>query len=113
MARSVRSEWHNRRTCTRSRAHAPLHEQGRYVGAVVRGHAQYYGIAGNQRSIAAFRFAVVRLWRRTLGRRSQLGWVTWSRMVRLVKRWIPPVRLRYTDPDGHLCVMTQGRSPVR
>ena len=97
----------------RRRMHEAVPDQGRYVRAVVRGHANYYGIPGNARAINAFRAAVIRLWRRTLSRRSQKGLIDWKRMARLVASWIPGVRLRYLDPDGHLRVMTQGRSPVR
>jgi group II intron reverse transcriptase/maturase len=97
----------------RRRMHDPVPDQGRYVQAVTRGHANYYGVPGNSRAITAFRSAVIRIWRRTLSRRSQKGLIAWKRMARLVARWVPNVRLRYLDPDGHLRVMTQGRSPVR
>jgi hypothetical protein len=97
----------------RRRMHDPVPDQGRYVQAVVRGHANYCGIPGNAWSITAFRTAVIRIWRRTLSRRSQKGLIGWKRMVRLVASWVPNVRLRYLDPDGHLRVMTQGKSPVR
>jgi group II intron reverse transcriptase/maturase len=97
----------------RRRMHDPLPEQGRYVQAVVRGHANHYGVPGNSRAITAFRSAVIRLWRRTLSRRSQKGFIDWRHMARLVASWVPNVRLRYLDPDGHLRVMTQGKSPVR
>jgi hypothetical protein len=97
----------------RSRMHDPVPEQGRYLSAVVRGHANYYGVPGNSRAITNFRTAAIRIWRRTLSRRSQKGRINWKRMVRLVAKWIPNVRVRYLDPDGHLRVMTQGKSPVR
>jgi RNA-directed DNA polymerase len=97
----------------RRRMHDPVAEQGRYVRAVVQGHANYYGVPGNSRAISVFRHVVICLWRRTLSRRSQKGFVAWKRMERLVARWVPNVRLRYVDPDGHLRGMTQGKSPVR
>jgi len=56
---------------------------------------------------------VIRIWRRLLSRRSQKARLSWKRMAQLVRRWVPLVRLRYVDPDGHLRVMTQGKSPVR
>lgn len=97
----------------RRRMHDAVPKQGAYVRAVVVGHANYFGVPGNARSITAFRSEVIRIWRRMLSRRSQKGYVAWRRMVRLVKRWVPHVRLRYQDPDGHLRVLTRGRSPVR
>ncbi len=97
----------------RRRMHDPVPEQGRYVDAVVRGHANYYGIPGNSRAIARFRIAVIRIWRKTLSRRSQKGRVPWRRMARLVERYVPRVLLKYTNPDGYLALSTRGRSPVR
>ena len=97
----------------RRRMHRSVPEQGRYVQAVVRGHANYYGVPGNSRAISAFRLGVIRIWRRLLSRRSQKARLSWKRMAQLVRRWVPLVRLRYVDPDGHLRVMTQGKSPVR
>lgn len=90
----------------RRRMHEPIPDQGRYVRAVVQGHANYYGVPGNSRAITAFRSAVIRIWRRALTRRSQKGSIGWKRMARLVARWVPQVRLRYLDHDGHLRVTT-------
>jgi RNA-directed DNA polymerase len=97
----------------RHRWHAPIPEIGRWLGSVVRGHCQYYGIAGNSHAIKRFRDEVCRLWRRALSRRSQKGQVSWERMHRLIKRWIPPAHIVHPYPSAQLAVMTQGRSPVR
>jgi len=97
----------------RRRMHDPVPVQGAYVQAVVRGHTNYFGVPGNSRSISAFRTAVIRIWRRTLSRRSQKGYVPWRRMAQFATRWVPPAHVRYKNPDGHLHVITQGKSPVR
>jgi group II intron reverse transcriptase/maturase len=97
----------------RQRWHAPIPEVGRWLGAVVRGHCQYYGIAGNSHAIKRFRDEVCRVWRRGLTRRSQRGEVGWERMHRLIRRWIPPARIVHPYPWMQFAVMTQGRSPVR
>lgn len=97
----------------RRRRHHSIPEQGRYLASVVRGHAQYYGVPWNGGSITMFRRAVGRLWKRSLGRRSQKGRVTWERMERLIQRWIPPARVCQPNPYERLRVMTRGRSPVR
>ena len=49
--------------------------------------------AGNHRALARFRTHVGRLWQRSLARRSQRARVPWARMVRLIQRWLPPVRI--------------------
>jgi group II intron reverse transcriptase/maturase len=94
------------------RLHEPVSEVGRWLGSVVRGHCQYYGIAGNSRSIRQFRDEVNRLWRRALSRRSQKAEVNWERMQRLIKRWIPPARIAHPPLWVMFAVMTQGKSPV-
>jgi RNA-directed DNA polymerase len=97
----------------RRRWHDPLPEVGEWLGSVVRGHCQYYGIAGNAWAIRRFREHVVRLWHRALGRRSQKAEVTWTRMKRLSARYIPPAHIVHPWPSVTFAVMTQGRNPVR
>jgi group II intron reverse transcriptase/maturase len=97
----------------RQRWHDPIPEVGHWLGSVVRGHCQYYGIAGNMRAIKRFREEANRLWHRALGRRSQKGQVKWERMQRLIERWIPPAKIVHPWPSVTFAVMTQGRSPVR
>jgi RNA-directed DNA polymerase len=97
----------------RHRWHDPIPEVGQWLGSVVRGHCQYYGIPGNSRAIVRFRNEVNRLWRRALSRRSQKGRVNWQRMQPLITRWIPRARIAQPYPSVVLAVMTQGKSPVR
>ena len=97
----------------RRRMHDPVHEVGEYLHAVVRGYYQYYAVPRNDPALTAFRDEVVRLWRWTLRRRSEKTRITWARMSRLAKQWIPVPRIIHPYPDRHLDVMTRGRSPVR
>jgi RNA-directed DNA polymerase len=97
----------------RRRWHDPIPEVGQWLGAVVRGHCQYYGIAGNAWAIKRFREEVNRLWHRALGRRSQKGQVKRERMQRLIEHYIPRARIVHPWPSVTFAVMTQGRSPVR
>src|SRR3954449_9346677 len=59
-------------------------EQHRWLCQVLRGHYQYYGVIFNYSSLHAFKDCVVRLWRKTLGKRSQKGRVTWASYSRLL-----------------------------
>ncbi len=95
------------------RMHDPVPEVGRWLGSVVSGHAQYYGVPGNSSALTKFRYEVVRLWRCTLSRRSQKGYVTWPEVTRLARRWLPIPRICHPYPAQRLCVTTRGRSPVR
>lgn len=97
----------------RHRWHDPIPEVGLWLGSVVRGHCQYYGIPGNSRAIVRFRNEVNRLWRRALSRRSQRGRVNWERMQPLITRWIPRARIVHPYPSVTFAVMTQGKSPVQ
>ena len=94
----------------RRRRHAPIPEVGKYLAAVVRGHAQYYGIKGNSKAIQRFHREVGRLWQRALSRRSQKGVVRWRRMQRLLDRWLPSPRIAHPTAEKVFAVMTQGRS---
>ena len=98
----------------RRRLHASIGEVGAWLGSVVRGHNQYFGVPRNSSALASFRFAVVGLWHKTLCRRSQRATVTWDRMQCIADRWIPWPRIVHPYPQQRLrLVTTRGRSPVR
>ncbi len=97
----------------RRRRHDPVPEVGAWLGSVVRGHCQYYGIPGNWRAIRRFRDEVSRHWHQALSRRSQKGRVRWERMQRLIERWLPPARIVHPSSWVLFGVMTQSKNPVR
>jgi RNA-directed DNA polymerase len=82
------------------RRHLPVPDQGKWLASVLRGHQAYYGVPGNYDAVHAFRTQVTRHWHRALKRRSQKGQVTWTRMNRLVTRWLPPTRIVHPFPDA-------------
>lgn len=88
----------------RRRLHDAVPEVGRWLGRVVRGHNNYYAVPFNSRCLAQFRDAVIRLWYRTLRRRSQRTAVTWARMHRLAAQWIPTPRIQHPHPRQRLRV---------
>ncbi len=89
----------------RRRMHDPVPEVAQWVRAVLRGHYQYYGVPFNGRAQSTFRRQVVRLWFRTLRRRSHKTRITWDRMLRL-QRWLPQPRVVHPHPYERLCVST-------
>ena len=101
------------KTELRRRRHAPIPEQGAYLCSVLRGHARYYGVPRNGPNLSAFRHALGRLWRASLMRRSQTAFISWSRMERLCRRWLPYPRICHPYPSQRLAYMTQGRSRMR
>ena len=76
------TEW-----CRRNR-HRPVGEQHQALSRKLRGHYAYYGVTFNYAALAAFRFNVVRVWRRWLSRRSRAARrkCTWQWMNQLLKR---------------------------
>ena len=100
----------------RQRLHDPVEEVGVYLRSVVTGHFRYYGVPRNGPALTSFRHAVVRLWGRSLQRRSQRHRSQRRlrrRFWRWVDRFIPSARILQPYPEQRLRVMTQGRSPVR
>jgi group II intron reverse transcriptase/maturase len=97
----------------RRRLHDPIPDQGAYLRSVLVGHTRYYGVPRNGSSLQAFRSALSRLWRRTLMRRSQTAFVSWTRMARLATRWLPIPHICHPYPNQRLAFITQGKSRMR
>ena len=97
----------------RQHRHHPVPEVGRWLGSVVRGYARYYAVPGNGDMVARFRTECIKHWRKALRQRSHKTCVTWERMNRLVRRWLPPARVCHPWPDKRFDARTRGRSPVR
>jgi group II intron reverse transcriptase/maturase len=87
----------------RERMHWAVPEVGTWLRAVYQGHLNYFGVPGNDSATYFFRGELVRRWRRVLGRRSQ-DEVTWERMGRLAKKWIPQPRTCHPHPWQRLVV---------
>ena len=82
----------------RRQMHRPIPEQGKWLQQVTTGFFAYHAVPTNSRALAAFRHHVSVLWKRTLSRRSQTANVTWTRMLRLVRAWLPPPRILHPWP---------------
>src|SRR4029077_16251978 len=88
------------------RMHAPVPQQGKWLGGCVGGHFRYYGVPMNQPALTIFRFQVGRLWHRSLSRRSQNGRVLWDRMRRIITRWLPMPSVCHPYPLRRMGVVT-------
>jgi len=88
-------------------------EQGAWLRAGARGYFAYHAVPTNGRTLLSFRTQVIRLLQRSLRRRGQRDRTNWQKMGRLVRRWIPPARIRHPWPEERFDVRTQGKSPVR
>ena len=84
------------------------------MASVLDRHYRYYGVPGNQQSMAKFRFeASCRHWHQTLRRRSQRSRMTWAQMYRIALPWLPQAAIHHPWPQQRFDAKTQGRSPVR
>ncbi len=86
------------------RLHDPLPKQGEWLRSVLLGHFRYYGVPTNGPALSEFRYQVVRAWKRALERRSQAARVTWERMYRLARNWLPYPRIYHLYPSQRLIV---------
>ena len=90
----------------RRRRHLPVPVQGVWLRSVLLGHYRYYGVPLNGKALQRFRKEVARMWQRSLSRRSQKGYVMWSRMKRYVDKWLPVARIYHPYPDERFGVRT-------
>jgi len=78
----------------RAHRHDDVEVQYRALGRKLRGHYAYYGVTGNNRALSRLWYETTKIWRKWLCRRSQKGFVTWDRMLRLLERFpLPPPRI--------------------
>ena len=92
------------------RMHQAIPEQGRWLAQVIRGYFAYHAVPTNFPALSAFRYHVMRLWLRTLRRRSQKDRFPWERMERLANDFLPQPKILHPWPSVRFAVTTQGGS---
>lgn len=95
----------------RRRMHQPTAMTGAWLAQVVGGYFAYHAVPGNRAALAAFRYHVVNLWRRTLRRRSQKDAMTWREIGRLADRWLPKPRILHPWPLHRFAVKHPRQEP--
>jgi len=87
------------------RRHEPVPVLGKWLRSVVQGHLNYFAVPGNKKALDAFRTEINKAWLFALRRRSHKARnLTWERMARLIKTWIPTARIKHPYPSQRLCV---------
>ena len=71
----------------------------KWLQSVVRGYFQYHAIPGNWERLEEFRKNVLRLWHRSLRRRSHKSRWTWTRFRQFLVDQVPEVRILHPFPD--------------
>ena len=103
LSRHTRRDWKRAKLMEiaedlRRRWHQDVAEQGRWLGAAVRGFFAYHVAPTNARALSAFRNHVINLWRCALHRRSQKDRTTWNHVDTLATRWLPTPRISHPWP---------------
>jgi RNA-directed DNA polymerase len=84
--------------------HWKIDLQAKKVNAMLLGHMNYYGLAGNSRKVTSFWHSTVRQWRRSLGRRGQNGKVPWKKVTEILEKneiVRPRIRISYADLQSY------------
>ena len=102
MRKRIRAKLREIKDVLRRRWHDPVPEVGNWLASIIRGHLNYYAVPLNFSAIEAFRHQVICLWRRALSRRSQKAHVTWERILRLARIWLPRARIVHPWPEQRL-----------
>jgi len=95
----------------RRRMHQSIPEQGQWLAQVVSGYFAYHAVPTNYAALGAFRAHVVRLWLRTLRRRSQTADLLWQRMVKLSDDWLPKPKILHPWPEVRFAVKHPRQEP--
>ncbi len=105
-AKKMRSKLQELKRTLRERMHWSIPDIGKWLKSVITGHCRYYGVPWNGKSLTTFRSVLTRMWYKTLRRRSQKSRITWERMNRLAKRWLPIPFIRHPYPNECMRVTT-------
>jgi len=105
-AKKLRNKLVELKKTMRERLHWSIPDLGTWLKSVIVGHCRYYGVPWNGKSLTRFRSEIIRMWCRLLRRRSQKHRITWKRMNRLAKKWLPSPFICHPYPLERMRVNT-------
>ena len=105
-AKKMRNKLAELKKTMRKRMHWSIPDLGKWLKFVIIGHCRYYGIPWNGKSLTRFREEIIRMWFKSLRRRSQKHRLTWERMNKLAKRWLPGTFICHPYPLERMRVKT-------
>ena len=79
--------------------HWDLKIQAKRLNAILRGHFNYYGLAGNIHKIRNFQYEAIRYWRYCLSKRSQKGGINWIDFQKVLNQYpliSPQLKIPYS-----------------
>jgi group II intron reverse transcriptase/maturase len=105
IAKRLRTKLKEVREAIVRRRHEPVPVLGKWLRSVIQGHLNYFAVPGNRKAVDRFRTEINRAWLFALRRRSQKSRnLTWDRIKRLIKTWIPTAKTQHPYPTQRLCV---------
>ena len=105
IAKRLRTKLKEVREAIIRRRHEPVPALGKWLRSVIQGHLNYFAVPGNRKAVDRFRTEINRAWLFALRRRSQKSRnLTWDRIKRLIKTWIPTAKIQHPYPNPRLCV---------
>src|SRR5665648_311575 len=81
--------------------HSSIKEQVAVINPVLRGHYNYYGMAGNSKSLNKFYYKIEKYWKKMLSSRCSKGYVTWEKF-KAIKRTFPLLQPKLSIPYSKL-----------
>lgn len=105
-AKKLRNKLVELKKTMRERLHWSIPDLGTWLRSVIVGHCRYYGVPWNGKTLTRFRSEIIRMWCRLLRRRSQKHRITWKRMNRLAKKWLPSPFICHPYPVERMRVNT-------
>ena len=67
--------------------HWQLKDQAKMINSILRGHYNYYGLAGNLDKLQSFCWETTRYWRHCLSKRSQRGKMNWDQIRAVLEQY--------------------------
>lgn len=104
--KKMRNKLQELKRTLREKMHWSIPDVGKWLKSVIIGHCRYYGVPWNGKSLTTFRSVLTRMWYKTLRRRSQKSRITWKRMNRLAKIWLPIAFICHPYPNKCMRVTT-------
>src|SRR5208337_2215655 len=88
----------------RRNMHLPIAVIGKWLGQVVRGYFNHHAVPTNAEALNVFRCHIVRLFLRTLRRRSQKDAMTWERIRKIADEFLPKPKITHPWPNQRFAV---------
>ena len=113
MAKRFRAKVNEIYQTLKARRHEPIEKTAKWLASVVTGFTNYYGVPGNYRNIASFKWLNIRNWKKTLATRSQKGKkYKWDKFKKIIAHYIPEPKICHPYPEVRFA-LTRNKSRMR